>query len=129
MQHQIKEKDCACFLVQVVSTKSKNRKWVKTIKKQKIQDERIRLVSIDEFYKIVTGDEQAFYKLCMALPELIAGTVAKGKAETPNDTVLQELKALAKNQGITNNKDFALLMAIYMLGFGSYMGFSGAISD
>ena len=40
----------------------------------------------------------------------------------PHDTVIDELKALAKKQNI-DDENLAVAMAVYMLGFGSYKGF------
>ena len=40
----------------------------------------------------------------------------------PHDTVIDELKALAKKQDI-DDENLAVAMAVYMLGFGSYRGF------
>lgn len=40
-----------------------------------------------------------------------------------NDTVIEELKALASEQNI-ESVDLAIAMATYMLGFGTYKGFS-----
>jgi len=41
----------------------------------------------------------------------------------PHDTVIDELKELAKEQNF-ESEDLAIAMAAYMLGFGSYKGFS-----
>ena len=35
----------------------------------------IRRVSMDQFYAILTGEEDAFYKMCMVLPEVINSVV------------------------------------------------------
>lgn len=49
----------------------------------------IRRVSLDKFYELVTGDKNAFYNLCMALPNIIQ------KVSTPEDEVFEELKVIA----------------------------------
>ncbi len=73
---------------------------------------------MDEFYKIVTGEPNAFYKMCMVLPSVIEDVVnSSNTITTPNDTVIDELKEIAESK----NGSFAL--ALYMLGFGSYIGF------
>lgn len=41
----------------------------------------------------------------------------------PHDTVIDELKAIAKKQKLRSN-DLAAAMAVYMLGFSSYNGFA-----
>ena len=82
---------------------------------QHVSDERIRRVSIDKFYEEVTGDKDAFYKICNEIPMLIDETIAENENMTAEkDTVITELKLL--------NPD--LLKALYLLAFNSYEGFS-----
>lgn len=61
----------------------------------------IRRVSLDQFYVLVTGQEDAFYQMCMVLPSVIEkvvkdfdGTIA------PHDTVIAELREMASKQDI-----------------------------
>jgi hypothetical protein len=84
----------------------------------------IRRVSLDQFYALVTGQEDAFYQMCMTLPEVIQNVVEAGGNElVPHDTVMEELLQIA-NKNNLKNKDLAIAMAIYMLGFSSYAGFT-----
>lgn len=119
MQSQLlKDDDCACFLVEAIAKKSQNITWAVTVDKTKQSHKRIRRVSMDEFYKIVTGQEDAFYQMCMILPDVIDKVVRdKTLSNVPNDTVSFELEHIAK----TKNGSFVL--ALYMLGFGTYIGF------
>ncbi|GHU46994.1 Eco47II family restriction endonuclease [Clostridia bacterium] len=116
MQSQLlDDDDCACFLVETIAKKSQNIPWTAPAAKK---HKRIRRVSMDAFYALVTGQEDAFYKMCMALPSVIERVVeTSGATDVPNDTVINELKHVADDKG----GSFAL--ALYMLGFGSYMGF------
>lgn len=129
MQDQLlKEKDCACFLVEAIAQHSQNIKWETTVDKHKCSNNRIRRVSMDQFYALVTGEENAFYKMCMVLPEVIKQTVSEsGSSLIPHDTVIDELKALSKKQNI-ESEDLAIAMAAYMLGFGTYNGFKNSSS-
>ena len=124
MQNQIlKEKDCACFLVEAIAKHSQNIKWETTVDKEKISCNLIRRVSLDQFYTLVTGQDDAFYQMCMALPETIQKAITKlGDSIVPHDTVTEELKVIAKEQNI-EPQDLAIAMSVYMLGFGSYKGF------
>jgi hypothetical protein len=119
MQNQLlQDDDCACFLVEAIAKQSQNIAWSTTVDKKKVQHKRIRRVSLDKFYELVTGDPEAFYKLCIALPEVIGEIIDGNKGvPTPIDTVILELKEIAGRHHIT------LEMALYMLGFGSYNGF------
>ena len=61
--------------------------------------------------------------MCMVLPEIIKKAVNELSGSIiPRDTVIDELKELAKEQNI-ESEDLAIAMAAYMLGFGSYKGF------
>lgn len=125
MQNQLlNDDDCACFLVEAIAKRSQNIKWETTVNKQKVGHKLIRRVSLDRFYALVTGQNDAFYQLCMALPSVIANAVKDLDGTlVPHDTVIEELKDLAMKQNI-ETEDLAISMAAYMLGFGSYSGFS-----
>lgn len=124
MQNQLlQDDDCACFLVEAISHKSQNIKWETTVDGQKVGHKLIRRVSLDLFYALVTGQEDAFYQMCMILPETIQKTVnSMDKTLIPNDTVMQEIRKISSQYG-GNNTDLAIAMGVYMLGFGGYKGF------
>ncbi|MFR5081547.1 MAG: Eco47II family restriction endonuclease [Anaerobutyricum hallii] len=51
---------------------------------------------MDQFYWILTGDKNAFYKVCMKLPEVINSVINEESGVTvPNDTVIEELRRLS----------------------------------
>lgn len=124
MQNQLlKDDDCACFLVEAIAQRSQNIKWETTVDKQKVGHKLIRRVSIDQFYDLVTGEENAFYQMCMVLPSIIQRVVSEmDDAIVPNDTVIEELKTIASKQRLAT-EDLSIAMAIYILGFNSYKGF------
>ncbi len=103
----------SCFLVEVIAQASQNRVWKVTVDNQQMSNERIRRVSIDKFYGIVTGDALAFKKLCQALPTIIEDVVQSLKKNKTSNTVIQELKAIDEN----------LLKSVYLLSFARYEGF------
>ncbi|MDR1033579.1 MAG: Eco47II family restriction endonuclease [Bifidobacteriaceae bacterium] len=122
MQHQLlSDDDCACFLVETIAKHSQNITWNIKVDGESKSHKRIRRVSMDEFYSIVTGESDAFYRMCMALPAVIEEVISDSAAlAVPNDTVIDELQEIAKREG----NSFAL--ALYMLGFKTYMGFASA---
>lgn len=72
MQSQLlDDDDCACFLVEAIAKKSQNIKWSTTVDGKNVSHKRIRRVSLDHFYSLVTGQEDAFYQMCMVLPKVI----------------------------------------------------------
>ena len=116
MQHTLNQNPKAlCLLVEVIATASQNKAWAISLDKISIVDERIRRVSIDKFYEIVTGDPFAFKRLCEVLPLVIADVVSSLKqSDIVQNTVLTELLAVAPDN---------LLKSIYWLSFQKYQGF------
>lgn len=125
MQNQLlQDDDCACFLVEAIAKRSQNIIWKTTVDKQKVSHARIRRVSIDKFYEIVTGQSDAFYQVCMALPHVVQEVLSEQNSEVmaPHDTVYEELQAIARRfDNLT--EDTAMIMSMYMLGFSTYNGF------
>jgi DNA (cytosine-5)-methyltransferase 1 len=121
MQTQLlQDDDCACFLVEAIAKHSQNISWSPTVDGTKNHaHQRIRRVSLDNFYEIVTGDSDAFYKLCMALPDVISACVLnEAISDVPNDTVYDEIMDIAYRE------DGEFATALFLLGFGSYKGFA-----
>ena len=108
------DKNAICFLVEAIAKHSQNIVWKVKVDNENIENDRIRRVSIDKFYEIVSGDKDAFYKLCMLLPEFIEEIINENKElQVGVDTVVGELKE--------RNPD--LLKALYLLAFKEYNGF------
>lgn len=128
MQGQILEDDdCACFLVEAIAKKSQNIKWATKVDGKNVQHRLIRRVSMDQFYAILTGEEDAFYKMCMALPGIIHLVVnEEGSISVPHDTVMQELRKAASLH-TEQTEEMAMAMAVYMLGFHTYKGFQNKV--
>lgn len=125
MQDQLlNDADCACLLVEVIAKRSQNVVWETTVDKKKVSHTRIRRVSIDKFYELVTCQNDAFYKICMALPRVVQNVLSSRDTEVfvPHDTVYEELQAIGKQyNGL--DEDTAMIMSMYMLGFSTYNGF------
>lgn len=130
MQNQLlRDDDCACYLVEAIAQKSQNIKWETTVDGNKVSHKRIRRVSLDQFYGLVTGEEDAFYQMCMVLPTIIENVVNNGEGvKVPQDTVIEELENIASMIG-ENSNELAMAMAVYMLGFNSYNGFKECLKD
>ena len=116
MQGQLlSDDDCACLLVEVIAKKSQNIIWNISLDGQKQKHKLIRRVSIDEFYKLVTGIEDSFYQMCMILPSTIEKVIKIfDSLNVPKDSVINELK---------NKSDSSFEFALYILGFETYIGF------
>lgn len=103
-----------CYLVEVIAKSSQNIVWKVSLDGERMENQRIRRVSMDKFYEIVTGDKEAFYKICMELPALIDEIIEENKElQVGSDTVVDELR----------EKNPDLLKALYLLAFKEYEGF------
>jgi len=114
MQHKINTvPNAQCFLVEVIAKNSQNIKWSISLDGEQISDERIRRVSIDKFYEIVTGEQQAFKNLCEKLPIVIDDVIDSINDEIMQSSVFEELQRISPN----------ILKSLYLLSFSRYEGF------
>lgn len=91
--------------------------------RKKVGHKLIRRISMDQFYALVTGEEEAFYNMCMVLPNVIEKVISEMEdVKVPEDRVMEELAEWAGHLD-TESGDMAIAMAVYMLGFSGYNGF------
>ncbi|MEN9216729.1 MAG: Eco47II family restriction endonuclease [Gloeomargarita sp. HHBFW_bins_162] len=105
--------NATCMLVEVIARKSQNTPWRISLDHQSVSNERIRRVSMDKFYELVTGDPLAFKKLCEKLPRIIQDVVEDGNSPADANSVVRQLKDIDSN----------LLKSIYLISFRTYEGF------
>jgi Eco47II restriction endonuclease len=122
MEQEIKQNPQAqCYLVEIIAKKTQDKPWKPNFGGMKTEtNERIRKISIDKFYEIITGDKQAFFKLVVSLPPLLKEIVAEeGIIQTGENTVLTELEKQNPNH----------LLALFNLSFQQYEGFKEFLED
>lgn len=104
-----------CALVEVIAKTSHDIPWSITVDKEKqLKNERLRRISIDKFYEIVTGEKTAFKQVCDQLPITINKLIHDNKTFVlQEDSVYNELKEI--------NED--ILVALYKLAFSKYHEF------
>lgn len=132
MQNQLlQDDDCVCFLVEAIAKASQDKPWTTKVDGQNVSHKRIRRVSMDKFYEIITGEKDAFYQVCMNLPGMIDEVIRDYPADfkLPQDTVWTELQKSAERAAKVNGvpTDTGIILAIYLLGFGDYYGFSNKL--
>ncbi|MFA7081524.1 MAG: Eco47II family restriction endonuclease, partial [Bacteroidales bacterium] len=103
-----------CMLVEVIAKKSQDIPWVINLDgERQSPSKKIRRVSIDKFYELVTGDKDAFVNLCQVIPQVIKDVVGTMKLQQRKNTVYDELSKISDD----------LLTSIYLLSFKRYEGF------
>lgn len=124
MQNKLLHDDnCVCFLVEAIASRSQNIIWETTVDGQKVSHNRIRRVSMDKFYEIVTGQSDAFYQICRALPEIVKEVIEEGDELTvPEDKVYEEIKKVAEGFN-EKSESMGMILSMYMLGFSTYNEF------
>jgi hypothetical protein len=114
MQNEIlKNPKATCMLVEVIAKKSQDRPWVISLDGERIENQKIRRVSIDNFYKLATKNKNSFRDLCQVLPTVIEDVVNEIGSYNIEDTVYKELKKVSPN----------ILKSFYLISFKSYEGF------
>ena len=119
MQNQLlQDKNCICALVEVIAKHSQNIEWQVSIDYNSVNNKRIRRISIDKFYEIITGDKDAFFKICSILPNTIQEIMQDVEfTKNKKDSVFEELSEISKKVG-------SFELALYLLGFNEYNGFN-----
>ena len=110
-----------CYLVQIISTSSKDELWSGSFNHKYYSHPRVRIISGDRFYALLTGIPDAFAQLCRAIPiatkdylDSLATTSAGGAGTV---SVYSQLSATAQRKNRT------LLEQIMADNFESYTGF------
>lgn len=106
--------DSTCMLVEVIATKSQNIEWKISLNGEKKARAKIRRVSIDKFYEIVTDDKNAFKDLCQVLPLVINDSIKSLNEDVIKNSVFNELQTISND----------VLASLYLLAFKTYEGFN-----
>lgn len=119
MQGKLLDDDEAtCYLVEVIAKCSQDEIWKISLDKRHRQHKKIRRISMDRFYGLVFGDDDAFYKLCRALPVIIDDVIKENPSLAIKNTVYDEL---TKGQA-------DIFTGLYLLAFSTYEGFQNYLS-
>jgi len=114
MQNKILEDDSAvCLLVEVIAKKSQDMKWIISLDGKQLSHKNIRRISIDKFYELVTGDKNAFSRLCSVLPSVVSDIIQDVKHDDIGNKVISDLRKKSPN----------LLNSLYLMAFEKYEGF------
>lgn len=113
--------DANCYLIQIIAKKSINELWRGTFNNKYYEHPRVRKISGDKFYELVTGIPDAFHKLCTVLPQATKDYLESlnitTQGKTDSSFVFNELNTTAQQ----NNK--TLIEQIMTDNFNTYNGF------
>jgi hypothetical protein len=110
----LKDNEATCMLVEVIAKNSQNKVWKLSLEGIKTEHERIRRVSIDKFYELVTKEKTAFKQLCVALPIVLKDVISSLKNNLISSSVFEELQEYSP----------VIMESLYLLAFEKYEGFS-----
>ncbi len=118
MQDQlIEDAQSVCMLVEVIAKRSQNIPWKISLNSVSKSRDNIRRVSIDQFYKLATGQDNAFYQLCQVLPRVIKDVLE----QTNLDNIIQNTVTKELMDGSIGDD---ILKSIYLTSFSTYEGFT-----
>lgn len=96
-----KNPNAKAYWVQIISNgKSFNENWILDTKE--LRNPNVFKISGDKFYELLTGQKNAFYDICVALPEVINKVKNEDKIKEMSDNtqIFEELENKAKNKNI-----------------------------
>jgi hypothetical protein len=113
-------KNAQCYWVQLLSTDSFNEQWFSIINGKEYSHSRVRKISGDQFYALVTGQENALYQLYKVLPIAIKDFLKTVELkETDADSAYGEIKISQVESQRTMLDQITFDNYYYYLGFDS----------
>ncbi|MDH1880984.1 Eco47II family restriction endonuclease [Empedobacter sp. GD03797] len=112
-------KKAKCYWVQILAKNSFNENWKGEINGKEYSHSRVFKISGDQFYALLTGEEDAFYQLYKALPIAINDFLETTKKEQNEN----ENSALEEITSETENSKRSILDQISFDNYSYYSGF------
>lgn len=113
--------EATCYYVRIIDTKSRNEIWKFSKDKEPYTHPRVRVISGDKFYSIVTGDKDAFKELIEKFPDILSQYIKRKKYESKNgNSTSNYLNELIEK---SNGDKTRLMDTIVKDTFNSYLGF------
>lgn len=112
-QKLLEDSKATCYLVEIIAKKSQDKNWRCKVNGKNFDHDRIRRISIDKFYGLVTQDEYGFRKICEWLPAVIVALNQEKERKSNTESIIQEIQEV--------DKDF--IDAIFKISYPSYQGF------
>jgi hypothetical protein len=107
-----------CYWVQILATSSFNEKWEASLNGTFYKHDRVYKISGDQFYKLLSKQDDAFFQLYKSLPNAISDFLKTiKKSEIAENSALTEINESASKSKRT------ILEEITFENFGYYLGF------
>ena len=111
-------KQASCYWVQILAKGSFCTKWFGEINGKEYSHSRVYKISGDQFYKLLTGRDNALYELYSVLPHAIDDfLLQRKKEEIEFNSALQEITDSAEKKGVSLLDNITYDNYNYYLGF------------
>ncbi|MCP1286271.1 Eco47II family restriction endonuclease [Mammaliicoccus sciuri] len=112
-QKLLEDSNATCYLVEIIAKKSQDINWNCKVDGKNYSHDKIRRISIDKFYELVTGDKYAFKKICEWLPIVIYILNKEKNINNTTNDILSELQEIDSN----------FIDSIFKISYPTYIGF------
>lgn len=112
-------KQAKCYWVQILAKGSFNEHWKGEINGKEYSHSRVFKISGDQFYALVSGEDDALYQLYKALPSAISDYLHSAQSEQN----IKENSALDEIKSQTETTKRSVLDQITFENYGYYLGF------
>lgn len=102
-----------CYIIQIISRHSQNTSWKVSLNNEIIENKRIRILSIDKFYELITNDKNSFFLLINKINEILRSKFSKSNN-------IKGSYAFFVN--FDNMNDLDILKDLYKKAFKNYVG-------
>lgn len=111
-------KKAKCYWVQVLAKNSFNEKWYGEINGKEYSHSRVYKISGDQFYKLLSGKENALFELYQVLPQAISDYLNKQENEkNQSNSALEEITVSSKKSKRSILDEITFENYNYYLGF------------
>ncbi len=111
-------KQANCYWVQILAKNSFNEKWFGEINGKEYSHSRVYKISGDQFYKLLSGNDNALFELYQVLPLAISDYLESQKNENlQNNSALKEISESSKNSKRSILDEITFENYSYYLGF------------
>lgn len=111
-------KQAKCYWVQVLAKNSFNEKWFGEINGKEYSHSRVYKISGDQFYKLLSGNDNALFELYQVLPKAITDYLSKQESESIQaNSALEEISTSSKDSKRSILDEITFENYSYYLGF------------